>query len=49
MKECKGKSGMIDNNKVKSTHQRGIERVLQRSTDKQDVVGHKGKMGRTKK
>ena len=44
--EYKCKEGMIDNRKVKDSHQGGIERVLQRKGEKMrsDVEGHKGSM-----
>jgi hypothetical protein len=44
--DYKCKEGMIDNRKVNDNHQKGIERVLQRKTDRNDVEGHNGKMGR---
>ena len=37
---------MNDNRRVKDSHQEGIERVKQRSHEKQDVEGHHGKMGK---
>jgi hypothetical protein len=43
--DYKCKEGMIDNRKVNDNHQGGIERVLQRKTDRNDVKGHNGKMG----
>lgn len=38
------KDEMIDNRKVHSTRQKGIERVLQRKEDRRDVEGHHGYM-----
>lgn len=43
--EHKVKEGMIDNRKVHDTHQKGIERVIQRGHEKRE--GHDGKMGKT--
>jgi hypothetical protein len=42
----KMKGGMIDNRKVKDSHQEGISRVLQRKGDttRADKEGHKGSM-----
>jgi hypothetical protein len=40
------KEGMIDNRKVNDNHQGGIERVIQRKGDRNDVAGHNGKMGK---
>jgi hypothetical protein len=42
----KRKEGMIDNKKVKENHQQGIERVIQRKSerDSKDKEGHDGKM-----
>lgn len=42
--EYKCKEGMIDNRKVKDSHQEGIERVKQRKGDME--VGQGGKMGK---
>lgn len=42
------KGSMIDNRKVHDTHQKGIERVKQRSEDRKDYCGHNGKMGTIK-
>lgn len=36
---------MQDNRMVHSTRQKGIERVLQRKEDRNDIEGHQGKMG----
>ncbi len=44
--DYKCKEGMIDNRMVHDTHQGGIERVIQRKQDRNDVVGHDGKMGK---
>lgn len=43
------KGGMIDNRKVKDSHQEGISRVLQRKSEYNpaDCKGHDGKMGKT--
>ena len=38
------KHEMIDNRMVHSTRQRGIERVLQKKEDRNDVEGHHGCM-----
>ena len=46
MSEYKCKEGMIDNRMVKDNHQQGIERVIQRKEDRNDVEGHNGKMGK---
>lgn len=43
--EHKCKAGMIDNRMVKDNHQGGIERVIQRREDRNNVEGHNGKMG----
>lgn len=42
-----GMKGMIDNRKVKDSHQEGISRVLQRKSESNpmDWRGHNGKMG----
>lgn len=42
--ERKPKGMMIDNRKVKDSHQEGIERVKQKKGDME--VGHGGKMGK---
>lgn len=38
------KHDMIDNKKVHSNRQKGIERVLQKKCDKRDYEGHNGYM-----
>lgn len=40
--------GMIDNRKVKDSHQEGISRVLQKKSEynPKDYAGHDGKMGK---
>ena len=42
------KEGMIDNRKVKDSHQEGISRVLQKKSEQnpKDHAGHEGKMGK---
>lgn len=40
-----GMKGMIDNRRVKDTHQEGIERVKQRKGEHEKVDGHNGYMG----
>ena len=44
---AKLREGMIDNRKVKDSHQEGIERVKQRKSEynPRDCEGHNGKMG----
>lgn len=41
------KKGMIDNHIVRDNHQKGIERVKQRRSERnpKDTAGHNGKMG----
>ncbi len=40
------REGMIDNRMVNDNHQGGIERVKQRSGDREKKDGHDGRMGR---
>jgi hypothetical protein len=44
--DSKCKAGMIDNRKVKDSHQEGISRVMQRKSEKMsaDSAGHNGSM-----
>lgn len=45
MKEGMKGGAMIDNRKVKDSHQEGISRVIQRKSEREHIDGHSGKMG----